>query len=330
MNTFQSEPVGARRAVPITILTGFHATGKTTLACAGCVLLLTLLVPFVMAGAGETPCGPAAEFGGITVRSSQFPSGTVTLTNGEYREPAAPGSARGTVVKLTNTCALGTVDGRDAAAVVLVTDPGGSGTFYDLALLIKGKDGWVNVDTVLMGDRIEAHSLDMKDNEIFIRMSTHGPGDALCCPTEEVVRRFAVQGDRIVAKGEEQRPGVREQEIIGPVWQWVRTQYSNDTALTSPADTPGYRFQMRQDGTIQVRADCNRGGGSFILNGRSLAITITHTTRAACPEGSLGDTFIRDLNRTGGLSLKDGRLFLGLKYDSGTMEFREGGKSAGE
>jgi heat shock protein HslJ len=249
---------------------------------------------------------------------------------GEYREPALSGSARGTVVKLTNMCAIGRVDGRDAAAVILVTDPGGSGTFYDLALLRKREDGWINVDTVPLGDRIRVHAVGMKDHEIFIRMSTHRPGDPLCCPTEEVSRRFALQADRLVAKGEERRPGVREQEIIGPVWKWVRTQYSNDTALISPADTPGYTFQMRQDGTIQVRGDCNRGGGSFILNGRSLAIMITHTTRAACPEGSLEDAFIRDLNRTGGWLLKNGRLFLDLKYDSGTMEFRESRKSAGE
>jgi len=45
--------------------------------------------------------GTAADLGGITVRSNMFPSGAVTLKNGEYHEPAAPGSTIAMVVKLT-------------------------------------------------------------------------------------------------------------------------------------------------------------------------------------------------------------------------------------
>jgi hypothetical protein len=54
-----------------------------------------------------------------------------------------------------------------------------------------------------------------------------------------------------------------------------------------------------------------------------LSITITHSTRAACPEGSSEDAFIRDLNRTGRFLLRNSGLYLGLKLDSGTMEFHE-------
>jgi heat shock protein HslJ len=299
---------------------------KKTLTCTCSAILLAFFVTFGMALAGGTTGEPAVDLGGITVRSSWFRSGAVTLKNGEYREPAVLGSAITTVIKLTDWRAFGKVDGRDAAAVVLVTDPGGSGTFYDLALLFKGKDGWVNFDTILLGDRVRMHSVDIRDNEIFVNMTTHGPGDALCCPTQEKTRRFAVLAGRLVAENEEKKTGIREPGIVGPVWQWVRTRYNDDTTLAPPADAAGYTFQMKQDGTVHVRGDCNVSGGSFTLNNGKLTITITNTTLAACPEGSLEDPFIRDLNRTSGFLLKNGRLFLDLKLDSGTMEFRESQK----
>ena len=226
-------------------------------------------------------------------------------------------------VKLTDRQAFGAVNGRDAAAVVIVTNTGGSGTFYDLALLVKGEGGWVNVDTYFLGDRVKVHSIGMGKGEITVAMTMHGPGDALCCPTEERTRRFAVQADRLVDQEEEKRTGIDMHGIVGPVWRWVRTRQGNDTALTRPADAAGYTVQLKPDGSIHVRGDCNVSGGSFTLNDAGLAIAVTHSTRAACPEGSLEDSFIRDLNRTGRFLLKNGRLYLDLKLDSGTMEFRE-------
>jgi len=111
--------------------------------------------------------------------------------------------------------------------------------------------------------------------------------------------------------------------IVGPVWRCVRTRYADDTTLTPAADAAGYAFQLKQDGTIHIRGDCNVSGGSFSLKDADLAITITHSTRAARPDGSLEDAFIRDLNRTVTFLLKNDVLYLVLKLDSGTMEFSE-------
>jgi heat shock protein HslJ len=134
----------------------------------------------------------------MTFLSTWFPSGRVTLSHGEYHEAAAPGSASSIVVRLTGKKAFGLVNGRQTGAVVLVTAPGGSGTFYDLALLIKEAEGWVNTDDVLLGDRVKVHSVEIKDNFIVIAMTMHGPVDPMCCPTLEVEKRFAVHGNRLV------------------------------------------------------------------------------------------------------------------------------------
>jgi heat shock protein HslJ len=210
----------------------------------------------------------------------------------------------------------------NAAAIVLVTDTGGSGMFYDLALLEMRSGEWVYADGVLLGDRVKVHSVGIKDNEIIVSMTAHGPGDAMCCPTQEVTRRFTVQAGHLVAENEAPS-GSKDLGIVGTVWQWVKTRYNDGATLTRPADNAGYTLQLNPDGTVEVRADCNRAGGSFTMDGTKLSITITHKTLAACPEGSLEDPFIRDLNRTDGFLIKNGKLFLDLKLDTGTMEFRE-------
>lgn len=286
------------------------------------VLLLIIVSHFSTASAGEVQGPTAQDLEGIEIRSAWFPSGTVTLKNGEYRVPAAPGSAAETVIRLTEWRAFGSMNGKDTAAIVLVTDTGGSGVFYDLAMLTKRNDGWVNSDTALLGDRVKVHSVSIANNEIAVSMTAHGPDDAMCCPTQEVTRRFLVQADRLVAPHDTQ-PGAQEAGIIGPVWQWIQTRYSDDTKQIPPDDAAGYTLQLNSDGMVRIRGDCNAGGGSYKLEGKKLTIMIRHTTRAACPAGSVEDPYIFDLNRTAGFLLKNGSLFLDLKLDSGTMEFRK-------
>ncbi len=289
------------------------------------ISFVLLLIIFLLSGttsSGDVGDPGVKDLEGITIRSAWFTSGTVTLKNGEYRGPAKPGSAIETVVRLTGQRAFGPMNGKDAAAIVIVTDPGGSGMFYDLALLEMKKEGWVYVDSVLLGDRVKVHSVGIKDNEISVSMTAQGPGDAMCCPTQEVTRRFIVQADHLVAENGA-RSGLQDPGIIGPIWHWDRSRYNDDTTLTPPADSIGYTLQLNSDGTVQVRGDCNRGGGTFTVDGKKLSITITYTTMAACPEGSLEGQFFRDLNRTGGFLIKNDRLFLDLKFDTGTMEFHK-------
>lgn len=146
---------------------------------------------------------PEINFDKIVFLSSWTKAGKVHLVNGEYREQAAPGSATETVVKLTDKITVGKLDGKDAAAVILITDPGGSGTFYDLALLVKEPQEWINQDIAFLGDRVKIHSLAVKNNEILVDMSTQGPGDATCCPTRQAVHHFVLRDNRLVKMGEE-------------------------------------------------------------------------------------------------------------------------------
>ena len=279
------------------------------------LIVLFQLVPG-MGRAGELP---DINFDKIVFLSSWTKSGKVQLVNGEYREPAAPGSATETVVKLTDDIACGKVDGKEAVAAILVTNPGGSGTFYDLALLVKEPQGWVNQDIAFLGDRIKIHSLAITDNHIVVDMTKPAPGEPLCCPILHTVQRFVLRDDRLVETSMEARRTV-DQKLIGTGWKWQQTLYNNDTKALPP-NPDHYTLKLLPDGKVNIRADCNRGGGVYTLVGSQISIEITHTTMAACQPESLEQAYIRDLNAAAIYFMRDDALYIDLKYDTGTMRF---------
>jgi len=150
-------------------------------------------------------------------------------------------------------------------------------------------------------------------------MATRGPDDPMCCPTKEVEEAFRVEAERIVKAGSFPIP-VGSPHIVGVEWFWLQSQYNNDTQ-NSPPKMDRYTLTLQPDGKVNIRADCNRGGGTYALDGNKIAITITHTTRAACIPDSLEQSFIRDLNGVAGWFLKDGDLYMDIKHDTGTMKF---------
>jgi len=255
----------------------------------------------------------------MTYLSRWFPSGKVKLSHGEFREAAAPGSASEIVVNLGEKRAFGVVHGKETGAVILFTQAGGTGTFYDLELLSKGAEGWVNTDAVLVGDRVKILSVEIRDNTIDLIMITHGPGDPICCPMLQVTKKFAVQGNRLISV--DRGMPDRQVWIAGPVWQWTGTLY-NDGKKIVPSASKDYTIQLLTDGKLNLKADCNLKGGTYSIQESRLSIEITHSTRAACPEGSLEDQFVRDLTAGVSYFLKDGDLYIDLKFDSGTMKFQ--------
>ncbi len=131
-------------------------------------------------------------------KSEYTAGGTAPLEDGTYSEEAAPGSASKIEVSLTDQVAVGELNGQPAAAVVLVTNPGGSGTFYDLAVVMEQDGTPVNVATTSLGDRVQINSIAIEDNQVVVDMVQSGPTDPMCCPTEHVINTYALEGDELV------------------------------------------------------------------------------------------------------------------------------------
>jgi hypothetical protein len=87
-------------------------------------------------------------------------SGNAQLKDGSFEEQAAPGSASFIKVQLGQQ-SFGDIngDGLEDAAVTLIADTGGSGTFTYLALVVNDNGTARPLPAVLLGDRIEVKSL---------------------------------------------------------------------------------------------------------------------------------------------------------------------------
>jgi heat shock protein HslJ len=260
--------------------------------------------------------------GNMEYQSEWTQSGTAPLTNGEYREQAAPGSATETIVRLTDHVAYGLLNGQDAAAVVLVTDPGGSGTFYDLAIVVEQDGQPTNLATTSLGDRVQISSLAITGNEIVVEMVTHGPDDPMCCPTQKVVQTYALEGDQLMqtsnrAAGSDTDAGL---EIVGVVWKWEEFLEANDNTIIVN-EPERYTLEFLPDGGINVLADCNMVQGTYSVSGSQLTIELGPSTMAACPPGSLADDYSRLLQDVNSYLMDGDKLALAIKYDTGIMKF---------
>ena len=169
-----------------------------------------------------------------------------------------------------------------------------------------------------LGDRVKIHSIAMEGNEVLVDMTSHGPTDNMCCPSQRAIRRYVVENDKLIAASHE-KPDA-SQQIVHTVWKWQQTLENNDTKAV-PSDPDQYTLTFLPGGQISIRADCNQGGGIYTLNASRLTIEITHTTMAACPPGSLEQKYIRYLNAVAGFFIKGDALYLDIKYDTGTMTF---------
>jgi hypothetical protein len=181
---------------------------------------------FALAVLATSACGeaepvPPPTLADATLVFAGFDSLSVDLTGGqgEVREGEVVVARAG----LTDWVVLGDPDGNgtpEAVAVVWVSG-GGSGTFFELALMelsedVDGAPAWSWRGSTLLGDRIRVRALTLDEATVELHITDHGPDDGMCCPTHKTVRRFRVTPNGFDVEGGE-----------------------NDTQVSAENDTPG-------------------------------------------------------------------------------------------
>ncbi len=162
-------------------------------------------VSFVVAILRATACQPAGTAASGATGSVAAPDPknasyaieklTVTLASGRAEREAAPGSAAKVITTLGDQRATGDVDGdgRPDTAVILVQQPGGSGTFYYVAALLNAPGGIVATPAVLLGDRITVSGLRIDGRTTLIDRLDRAAGQPLTAsPSVAGTKRFAV------------------------------------------------------------------------------------------------------------------------------------------
>jgi heat shock protein HslJ len=166
---------------------------------------------------------------------------------------------------------------------------------------------------------------------VVVSFSRYAKGDPLCCPSRTSTVEYRIEpgpkgplvkatGVTTVPTGDPSSPPAPS-SIALRTWQLVRIQMMDD-AVFVPEHPSKYTLDLGSDGRASVRADCNRGSGSYKLDGRSLTFGPLATTRAMCPPGSLSDRYLAQLAHVASWLERDGRLHLATRADGAILEFQ--------
>jgi len=166
----------------------------------------------------------------------------------------------------------------------------------------------------------------MKKLTDMVDMVQAGPDDPLCCPSQEVVKTYELQGDQLVETSSQEvsgEAGAAEatSDIVGIIWNWEQfqdTAEQNDIVVPYP---PAYQLELLPDGNFRAKADCNLVSGTYTLDGASLTLGLGPTTMAECGPGSLYNKYLRLLGDVVTYVREGDNLYLNLKMDAGNMKF---------
>lgn len=119
-------------------------------------------------------------------------------------------------------------------------------------------------------------------------------------------------------------------------WQIVEFVFNDDAqGVTRPAEPQNYTVTFNADGSAHFQLDCNRGTGRWEASngGRGASGTLTFTalatTRAFCPEPSIGTRLAGDMESVRTFLRRDDMLYMDLLADAGTWAWRlEAGRPA--
>jgi hypothetical protein len=168
-----------------------------------------------------------------------------------------------TVVLLTLACFIPNVYSAQTEAYrgfyvfgheVRTFQPCGSDTVY-----------WFRADEEISKQLRDTHQkLTLKPYEpVYIEVQGHLTDKATEGFAADYNGQFVIEAlDLVRARQEEDcvTAAVADAGITGVVWQWQQTRYNNDQNA-EPDNPSRYTIAFQPDGSLRIRADCNRAGG---------------------------------------------------------------------
>jgi heat shock protein HslJ len=122
------------------------------------------------------------------------------------------------------------------------------------------------------------------------------------------------------ARGSEGLSLQKQPDITDREWFLTEIQYFNNTAV-KPSAPVHYTLQLFHNGTVLVKADCNRGTGTFVFVGKKLTFQKIGYTREICLPGSLFEQYTKALEAAFSCMVRDGYLSIYSTVDSGVLKF---------
>jgi heat shock protein HslJ len=113
--------------------------------------------------------------------------------------------------------------------------------------------------------------------------------------------------------------------LVGPTWRWTNLTENAPLAHSDVADPDRYTLTLADDGSFQVRADCNTVAGTYVTDGDEITLSLGPSTLVACPEDSQADQFVGLLHTVSTFGVEGDELALHLADRAGTMRFEAAG-----
>ena len=167
-------------------------------------LLLLSLLALLVTGCSRPVAPKDTEVASAALNGTyKLGNDTFTLLNGKAEKEAAPGSATKVKITVFGQPVLGDFngDGWKEAALLLTSQPGGSGTFFYVAVIGKNKSSqkFVATNAILLGDRIAPQNVELHGSNIVVNYADRKPGEPMSTqPSVGVTKTFRISGDTLV------------------------------------------------------------------------------------------------------------------------------------
>jgi hypothetical protein len=141
-------------------------------------------IKFIQMGKERIPLEPRVSAAGPLNTTYTIENQEVKLTNGRSEEKTAPGAATKSRTTVFGQPVFGDLDsdGGNDAALILLRQPGGSGSFYYVAAALRDNGSWRGTNAVFLGDRITLQKVVILDGVIVVRYRDRRPGEAMTDP----------------------------------------------------------------------------------------------------------------------------------------------------
>lgn len=304
------------------------------------LLIIVLIVALVLIagiykfnfadGGDSTPEANNSTVDTTDVKNSSYiiDGQTFTLINGIAEIEITPGQATKHIVSIFGEPVYGDLnkDGKNDAAIMLVSNPGGSGTFYYAVLAISTSSTYTTTNTLILGDRIAPQTIEIRDGRAlfnYVERKANEPMSAQPSIGKSLWIHYDMKTGEIGewVKDFEGEADTNRMSLDMKKWEWVKTQM-NDGKITTPNKPGVFSVTFKKDGSVSVGTDCNSMGGKYTTKGNIITFNQMMSTMMYC-EGSQEQEFSKTLGEVGSyLFTSKGELVLEIKMDSGTMIFR--------
>lgn len=123
---------------------------------------------------------------------------SVALIDGNAEQEAAPGSAETITTRIFGQPVFGNIGGRRDAAVILVQDTGGSGTFYYAAAAQGTTTGTQGTNAIFLGDRIAPDTIQIENDMVIVNYADREPGEPMsAAPTVGISKYLVLAGNAL-------------------------------------------------------------------------------------------------------------------------------------